>query len=69
MSCERREYLRGDTRLMKEHKIKQSERMLGAELTAHLGVEERKVAPPGQSNRRNGTASKRLKGQDMEMPI
>ena len=45
------------------------ERMLGAELTAHLGYEEGKDAPLGQSNRRNGTASKRLKGQDGEVPI
>ena len=28
------------------------ERMLGAELTAHLGYEEGKDAPPEQSNRR-----------------
>ena len=44
------------------------ERMLRAELTAHLGYEEGKDAPPGQSNRRNDTAGKRLKGQDGEMP-
>ena len=43
--------------------------MLGAELTAHLGYEEGKDAPPNQPNRRNGTASKRLKGQDGEVPI
>jgi transposase-like protein len=45
------------------------ERMLGAELTAHLGFEEGKDAPPDQANRRNGTANKRLKGRDGEMPI
>ncbi|WP_412051300.1 IS256 family transposase [Hoeflea sp. Naph1] len=59
----------GDAGLMKELKIKLMERMLGAELTAHLGYEEGKDAPSGQSNRRNGTAGKRLKGQDGEMPI
>ena len=58
--CERPEDLLGDAGLMKELKIKLMERMLGAELTAHLGYEEGKDAPPGQSNRRNGTAGKRL---------
>ena len=67
--CERPEDLLGDTGLMKERRIKLMERMLGAELTAHLGYEEGKDAPPNQPNRRNGTASKRLKGQDGEVPI
>ena len=67
--CERPEDLLGDAGLMKELRIKLMERMLGAELTAHLGYEEGKDAPPGQANRRNGTASKRLKGQDGEVPI
>ena len=66
---ERPEDLLGDTGLMKELKIKLMERMLGAELTAHLGYEEGKEAPPGQSNRRNGTSTKVLKGQDGEMPV
>lgn len=34
-----------------------------------VGYEEGKDAPPGQPNRRNGTASKRLKSQDGEVPI
>ena len=67
--CERPEDLLGDAGLMKELKIKLMERMLGAELTAHLGYEDGKGAPPDQANRRNGTASKRLKGQDGEVPI
>jgi len=67
--CEWPEDLIGDTGLMKELRIKLMERMLGAELTAHPGYEEGKDAPLGQSNRRNGTASKRLKGQDGEVPI
>ena len=37
---ERPEDLLGDAGLMKELKIKLMERMLGAELTAHLGYEE-----------------------------
>ena len=67
--CERPEDLLGDGGLMKELKIKLMERMLGAELTAHLGYEDGKDAPAGQANRRNGTSSKRLKGQDGEVPI
>ena len=66
---ERPEDLLGDAGLMKELKIKLMERMLGAELTAHLGYEEGNDAPPGQSNRRNGTSAKMLKGQDGELPV
>ena len=67
--CERPEDLLGDAGLMKELKIKLMERMLGAELTAHLGYEEGKDAPADQANRRNGSSAKRLKGQDGELPI
>ena len=66
---ERPEDLLGDAGLMKELKVKLMERMLGAELTAHLGYEEGKDAPAGQSNRRNGTSGKVLKGEDGELPI
>jgi len=66
---ERPEDLLGEAGLMKELKIKLMERMLGAELTAHLGYEEGKEVPPGQGNRRNGTSTKVLKGQDGEMPV
>ena len=45
------------------------ERLLEAEPTAHLGCKVGKDAPLGQANRRKGTASKRLKGQDGEVPI
>ena len=55
---ERPEDLLGDAGLMKELKIRLMERMLGAELTAHLGYEEGKEAPPGQANRRNGSSTK-----------
>ena len=67
--CERPEDLLGDAGLMKELKIRLMERMLGAELTAHLGYEEGKDAPPSQGNRRNGTSAKVLKGQDGALPI
>lgn len=66
---ERPEDLLGDAGLMKELKIRLMERMLGAELTAHLGYEEGKEAPPGQANRRNGSSTKVLKGQDGELPV
>jgi hypothetical protein len=52
--CERPEDLLGDAGLMKELRIKLMERMLGAELTAHLGYEDGKDAPAGQANRRGG---------------
>jgi len=68
-AVERPEDLLGEAGLMKELKIKLMERMLGAELTAHLGHEEGKEVPPGQGNRRNGTSTKVLKGQDGEMPM
>ncbi len=67
--CERPEDLLGDAGLMKELQIKLMERMLGAELTAHLGQEDGKDAPPSQPNRRNGTSAKRLKGRDGELPF
>lgn len=66
---ERPEDLLVDAGLMKELKIKLMERMLGAELTAHLGYEEGKDAAASQTNRRNGTSAKVLKGHDGEMAI
>lgn len=62
--CERPEDLPDDAGLTKALRIRLMERMRGAELTAHLGSEEGKDAPPGQPNRCNGTAGKRLKGRD-----
>jgi len=38
-------------------------------LCLHLGYNEGESAPPSQSNRRNGTSTKVLKGQDGEMPV
>lgn len=67
--CERPEDLLGDSGLMKELKIKLMERMLGAELTEHLGYEDGKDAPATQANRRNGTSPKVLKSDDGLLPI
>ena len=58
--CKRPEDPLGEAGLMKELKLKLMERLLGAELTAHLGYEDGKDAPPCQSNRRNGEYSTRM---------
>ena len=60
---ERPEDLLGDKGLMKELKVRLMERMLGAELTEHLGYEPGED-PADQSNRRNGTSRKTLKGNE-----
>ena len=44
--CKRPEDLLGDAGLMKELKVRLMERMLGAELTAHLGYEAGAEPPP-----------------------
>ena len=49
--CERPEDLLGDAGLMKELRIRLMERMPGAELTAHLGYEDGKQAPPNRDGR------------------
>ena len=67
--CKRPDDLLGDSGLMKELRIKLMERMLGAELTAHLGYEAGQDAPADQRNRRNGASAKVLKGQNGEIPI
>lgn len=67
--CKRPEDLLGDAGLMKELKIRLMERMLGAELTAHLGYEVGAEPPAEQANRRNGVATKRVKGSDGEVPL
>ena len=67
--CARPEDLLGEAGLMKELKIRLMERMLSAELTSHLGYDAGAEPPAGQPNRRNGDASKRVKGQDGEMPL
>ncbi len=60
---DRPEDLLGDKGLMKELKVRFMERMLGAELTEHLGYEPGED-PAEQSNRRNGTSRKTVKGND-----
>ena len=67
--CKRPDDLLGQAGLMKELKIRLMERMLGAELTAHLGYEAGAEAAPDQPNRRNGIATKRVKGSDGEGPL
>ena len=66
---ERPEDLLGDKRRMKELKVRLMERMLGAELTEHLGYEPHGEPASQQSNRRNGAARKVLKGNDGAVPI
>ena len=61
--------LLGDTGLMKELKVRLMERMLGAEMTEHLGYEPNTEPPSQQINRRNGTSRKTLKGNDGAVPI
>ena len=55
--CKRPEDLLGDAGRRKELKVRLMERMLGAELTAHLGYEAGAEPPPDQANRRHGTAT------------
>jgi transposase-like protein len=61
--------LLGEHGLMKDLKIRLMERMLGAELTAHLGYEPHGEPSHQQSNRRNGTTRKVVKGNDGALPI
>jgi hypothetical protein len=61
--------LLGNQGLMKELKVRLMERMLGAELTEHLGYEPETQPADYQSNRRNGTTRKTLKGNDGALPI
>ena len=67
--CKRPDDLLGEAGLMKDLKIRLMERMLGGELTAHLGYEAGAEPPPDQTNRRNGVMSKRVKGSHGEMPL
>jgi transposase-like protein len=61
--------LLGNQGLMTELKVRLMERMLGAELTEHLGYEPETQPADHQSNRRNGTTRKTLKGNDGALPI
>jgi transposase-like protein len=62
--CARPEDLLGDGGLMTDLKNALMGRMLGAELTEHLGYEHGREAPPVQTNRRNGATRKTVKGED-----
>jgi putative transposase len=66
---ERPEDFFGDKGLMKELKVRQMERILGAELTEHLGYEPHGEPGNNQANRRNGATRKVLKGNDSAVPI
>lgn len=67
--CERPEDLLGEQGLMSELKRALMQRMLGAELTEHLGYEHGAAAPVEQANRRNGATRKMVRGQDGAMEI
>jgi len=70
--CERPEDLLGDDGLMAGLKKALMQRMLGAELTEHLGYEHGEEAPPSQANRRNGASRKTVRGEggafEIEVP-
>ena len=61
--------LLGNQGLMKKLKVRLMERMLGADLTEHLGYEPETQPQDYQSNRRSGTTRKTLKGNDGGLPI
>jgi hypothetical protein len=67
--CERPEDLLGDGGLMKDLKKALMQRMLGAELTEHLGYEHGQEPPLVQTNRRNGTSRKTVKSEDGALEI
>ena len=67
--CKRPEDLLGEAGLMKKLKIRLMERMLGAELTAHLGYEAGAEPSSEQTNRRNGVATKRGKSTPVGGPL
>ena len=54
---------------MKELKVRLMERMLGTELTEHLGYEPHCEPGNKQANRRNGATHQVLKGNDGAVPI
>ena len=66
---EHAEDLPGDQGLVQHLKVRLMERMLGAALTQHLGYEPDAKPTNQQSNRRNGTSRKILKGDEGALPI
>lgn len=67
--CERPEDLLGDGGLMKNLKKALMQRMLGAELTEHLGYGHGQEPPIVQANRRNGTSRKTVRSEDGAVEI
>ena len=63
------EDLLGQAGLMKDLKIGLMERMLGAEMSEHLGYEPNGEPAASQGNRRNGTSRKVVKGTDGDMGL
>ena len=67
--CERPEDLLGEQGLMAGLKRALMQRMLGAELTDHLGYEHGVAPPAEQANRRNGASRKTVRGMDGALEI
>jgi putative transposase len=67
--CERPEDLLGEAGLMTDLKRALMQRMLGAELTEHLGYEHGETPAGSQANRRNGSGRKTVKGKDGALEI
>jgi putative transposase len=55
--------------LFREMKKRVVERMLGAELTHHLGYAPGEAKPTGQANHRNGTTPKTVLTDDGTLPL
>ncbi len=67
--CERPEDLLGDGGLMKDLKKALMQRMLGAELTEHLGCDHGQEPPIVQTNRRDGVGRKGVPSEDGALDI
>ncbi len=63
------EELMGDAGLFKQLKKALMERVLGAELTHHLGYEKGDPAGQGSGNSRNGHSAKTVLGEDGEIKL
>lgn len=63
------EDLIGEDGLLKQLTKALIERAMRAEMTHQLGYSNNEIAPDEQSNRRNGTSSKKVKSSSGEMAI
>ena len=63
------EDLLGENGLLKQLTKQLLERAMAAELTHQLGYQKHEIAPVEQSNRRNGTTSKKVKSSSGEFEI